>query len=150
MPAGPGNYTELRNTLDAVLEAQWPEAHANGIHISFANLLKKAEADQLPLILCSISLAPDPPHWEDTGPVVLHYVRMQAADDVTTYFELIAKGQLIQTALLNLDFADSFIQGRPAIDASRNTALNQYFEESGQPFWSVRVAFTVVTGEVTP
>jgi hypothetical protein len=150
MPAGPGNYDALLALIEATCAAQVPEAHANGIYISLLSLARAIEQQKIPCLLLSISLATDDPHWEDSGPVTLHYVREQGESDVTTYSELIAKAQLLQTALTNLDFADSYVRGKPDIDASRNIALNQYFEESRQPFWSARILFQVVTGEVTP
>jgi hypothetical protein len=150
MPAGPGNYEALLELIETTCEEQVPEAHDNGIFMSLLSLTKATEAGRLPCLLLTISLASDDPHWEDSGPVTLHYVDHAGEDDIATYRTLIGKAQLLQTALTNVDFADSYVRGKPDIDASRVIALNQYFEESRQPFWSSRVFFQVVTGEVTP
>ncbi len=141
------NYSGFLSALEDACEAAVPEAHANGIFISLLSLRAAAEADRLPCLLLDIDLdADEAQDWDEKGPVQVYYVMRNAADDVTTYSNLIAKLLLLQAELTNMSVSSSAgdgVQGKPSISASRRLPLNLAFEEAGQPFWCGRLTAQV-------
>lgn len=140
------NYSGLRTLLNTHLAAQWPEAYANGIFFTLASLKQQADAGKLPFILLDIEFAANPGELEDErGEFPIDYITLRASDDIATFDALIAKLQALQDALDNqpMPTGSGSIVCRPTISASRTLALNTYFEDSEQPYWSGRVLVKV-------
>ncbi len=135
-----GDWITMRTQLATVIEAQWPEAWANGVYgvNDLTSIRAKAEADQLPFVLWSRNLVPDPRDGDEQGPVRILYVANRNLGDVA----LIGKLLLLQAALYKLRWTTGgggTIEGKPKLDPGDEMELNLAFAEAGQPLWAGQV-----------
>ncbi len=135
-----GDWLTMRAQIAAVIEAQWPEAWANGVYSlnDLVTIREKSERNQLPFVLWSRNLTPDPRDGDEQGPVRILYVGQRGIGDVV----LIQKLLLMQAALYKLRWTSGeggTIEGRPKLDPGDEMELNLAFAEAGQPLWAGQV-----------